>query len=165
MRQWGVSALESDGEFLWWLGRFVGTWRIDDGTYVVSRGRGGWLEARAFPSCARVPLETALETGRRTEEAGPLGPPPVLVSEQLMDVWLTPEDLRRLRGAMHVSRGLDLIVATIEQRMAEVDESEQKRRWLLYWSSARTERPAKQEAGYITRLREACRAETAPSKE
>lgn len=40
---------EQDLEFLWWLGRFVGTWRVGEVTWDVGRGNDGYLEVWPKP--------------------------------------------------------------------------------------------------------------------
>lgn len=70
-----------------------------------------------------------------------------------MELWLTPEDLGRLRGAVHVGTGLTRIIERIELRIAELDEPEQKRRWSLWWSAAASDGPDKRDMAYLDALR------------
>jgi hypothetical protein len=146
--------VDTDFDFLWWLGRYVGTWRSNGVTYQVSRRRDGWLEAEQFPDYTQVPLSAALREAIKVEEPpGPLGPRPIELSAALMELWLTPEDLGRLRGAVHVGTGLTRILERIELRIAELDEPEQKRRWSLWWSGAASAGPDKRDMAYLDALR------------
>ena len=76
--------MEADGDFLWWLGRFLGTWRTEAGTHRVGRAANGWPNAWDASTGARVPFETVVRTGTHGEVATGLGPRPVTLSALLM---------------------------------------------------------------------------------
>jgi hypothetical protein len=104
-------------DFLEWLARFLGTWRVGDGLYRVCRRSDGWLEVVALEGCKRA-LAEVLRGGLAASKS-PLGPNPVVLTQSLIERWLTPEDCAELRGAMHVSVGRAKLLERIEQRMRE----------------------------------------------
>jgi len=145
--------VEPDTDFLWWLGRFLGTWQTDTGTYEIRRADNGWPESRELSRDVPVPLDTVLRDGRQTAIAGPLGPSPVVLSVPLMRLWLNADDMKNLRGAWNVSAGQQVILERILQRMAALDDSEQKRRWAMWWASHGSSQPAMQNETCLQELR------------
>ena len=146
----------ADFDFLWWLGRYLGTWRASGLDYQVRRRCDGWLEARRLTPYGRVTLSTALTEAVRVQEPpGPLGPHPVALSRPLMELWLTPDDLQHLKNAWRVSVGLALIHELIERRIREFDEQEQKRRWSLWWAAGASEDPEERDLTYVDELQAA----------
>lgn len=135
-RQDGTSVMtEQDLEFLWWLGRFVGTWRAGDATMDIGRGDDGYLEVRRGPGRRPKSLTTVLRDGVRiADPPGPLGPRPAVLTGVLAEAWLTLEDLRELWGALHSDVGLPRLGKRIELRIRDLDEPEQKKRWFWLWS-------------------------------
>jgi len=121
--------------FLFWLGQFVGTWKLG-AEALVQRRDDGFLEARLIEGSRQVPLASALGIGGFVKAAeGPLGPRPVKLSHSLMRHWLTAEEMARLRNAWRVGVGMRLIAEAIEQRMAAMNQSEREARWLEWWAA------------------------------
>lgn len=116
MAQIRARALTPD--FLEWLGQFLGDWRLGGGTYQVRRRPDGWLEVLTFDGPDR-PLAAVLRGEHVKTVAGPLGPYPVVLTQSLIERWLTSEDREQLRGAIHVTAGRAKLLERIEQRMRE----------------------------------------------
>ena len=121
--------------FLFWLARFVGTWKLG-AEALVQRRDDGFLEARLVEGYRQVPLASALGIGEFVKPAeGPLGPRPVKLSHALMHHWLTAEEMARLRNAWRVGVGSRLILEAIERRMAAMNPSQREARWLEWWTA------------------------------
>lgn len=111
--------LLSEG-FLHWLAKYLGDWSDGESKFRIARRTDGWLEAWRIGATeiAEVPVGVALRDAKKVSDPeSPLGPYPIVVSEELMHTWLTPEDFERLRGGIHVSVGRKTIVESIEHRM------------------------------------------------
>jgi hypothetical protein len=150
--------VKQDVDFLWWLERFIGEWRVGACEYQVRRADNGWPNAFELPAFNRVPLEVVLESGVRTTASGPLGPYPVTLSGSMMETWLTPNEQSRFHGALHVSAGRDRVIEAIENSIAGLDEGERKRRWTVLWTGARKRRADDIDAPYLEELQQAFRA-------
>jgi hypothetical protein len=91
------------------------------------------LEATA-PDSKVALLSELLARGKRVEPPqSPLGMYPVLLSQPLMELWLKPEEMDRLRNAWRVSRGMKLIVEAIEQNIRESDEATRRAKFDKMW--------------------------------
>src|SRR6266498_1902060 len=103
--------------FLHCLAKYLGNWSDGESKFRISRRSDGWLEAWRTDSTetAEVPVGVVLRGAKKVSEPeSPLGPYPIVVSEELMHTWLTPEEFERLRGGIHVSVGRKTIVESIE---------------------------------------------------
>jgi len=124
-------------DFLLWLDRYVGTWECDGQRYVVPRRHDGWLKARG-PDHKETPLTPLFANGKRISPAqSPLGMYPVMLSANLMELWLKPDEMKRLRNAWGVGPGQKLILEAIEQNIRESDESTRRRKFEKMWLAGR----------------------------
>jgi hypothetical protein len=124
-----------DPRFLLWLQQFVGRWEAADAQYDVRRRPDGWLEAYRLEPFGRTALSELLPSAHLAEPSGlrSLAPYPVVLSAPMMQGWLTPEQVDRLRQAWRVGTGMRLIVETIEQNMREMSVEELADRWPSQW--------------------------------
>jgi hypothetical protein len=119
--------------FLLWLDQFVGDWNLD-GQVQVARRDDGFLEVRYADKHRKVPLASVFKRGKFVTPAeGPLGPRPVVLSGQLMNLWLTPEQMKSLEGAWHVPAGISRILETIEKRIKEMPKADREKRFNAFW--------------------------------
>lgn len=65
----------------------------------------------------------------------------MVLSAALAKEWLTPEEYPKLVGALHAPSAHHILLERIEQRIHELDEAEQKRRWFHQWSYFARVRP------------------------
>lgn len=108
-------------EFLHWLDKFLGKWKSGESEYYVDRRDDGWLRALRNDG-EPEPLSSVLKQAKKISEPdGPLGRRPVFIGQELMDTWLTEEELQRFQGAFHVSIGRERLLTLLEQRMCEAD--------------------------------------------
>lgn len=121
--------------FLLWLGQFVGQWKLK-GELNVHRRNDGLLEAHSADWRKKVPLGSVFRGGKFVKQPkSPLGTYPVVLSDSLMKLWLTPEEYLHLRNAWHVSTGMKMILTAIEKRILELPKGERDRRWLAWWKA------------------------------
>jgi hypothetical protein len=63
---------------------------------------------------------------------------PVLISQYLMELWLKPDEMNRLRNAWRVGQGMKLIVKAIEQNIRESDEATRRAKFERMWLAGRS---------------------------
>ena|SRR5262245_549036 len=125
-------------DFLLWLDRYIGTWDYNGERSTVRRREDGWLEASG-PNYEVALLSELLAKGKRIEPAqSPLGMYPVLLSQPLMELWLRPDEMERLRNAWCVSRGMKLIVEAIERNIRESDNAIRRAKFEKMWLLGRS---------------------------
>jgi hypothetical protein len=125
-------------DFLVWLDRYVGTWEFDGQQYTIRRRNDGWLEAKG-PDYEVASLSDLLAKGKRIKPAqSPLGMYPILISHPLMELWLKPDEMDRLRNAWRVRLGMQLIVEAIEQNVRESDAATRRAKFEQMWLLGRS---------------------------
>lgn len=126
-----------DFQFLEWLQRYVGFWSDGRIEYGIRRREDGWLQGyrmtkpAAFVAAAWI-MQHAHKTG---DPPGPLGMRPILVTESLARYWLSPTPNGSYPGSIHVSRGREIIVEAVEQKMREADPESIQRFWRSQWKA------------------------------
>jgi len=124
-----------DPAFLLGLGRFTGEWTTPRRTLHVDRRPDGWLSAHVAESSVHASLTTVLRDGTwQSPPPSPLGFYPVVLSQSLVSLWLSPEEQSRFRYAWAVREGQRILLETIERRIAELPESDRNARWLAWWN-------------------------------
>ena len=130
-----MSPTKEELEFLWWLERFAGTWRVGDEDWDVGREDDGYLSVWPNPGRPTKPLAEVLRGGVKV--AGPpdgLGPRPVCLSQPLIQVWLPPEQFDRFKGPGWVGAKIRAVLKALEESILALDEEERKRRWFILWT-------------------------------
>jgi len=108
-------------DFLLWLDRYLGTWDCDSQRYQVARRPDGWLEARTVDGRG-TSLKWLLDNGKRIEPPpSPLGPHPLMIFDEMMQIWLMPDEYKCLRNAWRVGSGMKLIMEAIPRNIRESD--------------------------------------------
>jgi hypothetical protein len=124
-------------DFLLWLDRFVGTWKCRGKGYMIDRRPDGWLQAWSS-SYKSVSLKWLLANGKRVEPPpSPLGLYPVVISQDMMKLWLKPEEFQHLREAWRVSSGMKLILRAIERSIRECDDETRREKFGQTWATRR----------------------------
>jgi hypothetical protein len=107
--------------FLHWLSKYLGDWSDGVSSFQIYRRSDGWIQAHRFGGTevpGSVPVGLVLRNAKKVREPeSPLGPYPIVLSQEMMRTWLTPEEFDRLRGGVHVSTGRNMILERIHQRI------------------------------------------------
>jgi hypothetical protein len=107
--------------FLHWLSKYLGDWSDGESSFQIYRRSDGWIQAHRFGGTEKpgsVPVGLVLREAKKIREPeSPLGPYPIILSQEMMLTWLTPEEFDRLRGGVHVSVGRKMILECIHQRI------------------------------------------------
>lgn len=123
-----------DSGFLLWLERFVGDWDLEGRQEVVQRRADGLLSVLGRTAGIDAELGRVLTRGKLVARAKDIfGPRPIVLSQPLMEHWLTPSEANRLRGARNVGSGLRAMVQALEERIAHISESERDRLCVAWW--------------------------------
>jgi hypothetical protein len=136
MAQKGQGVVLRDPGFLFWLEKFLGEWELG-GLVQVSRRYDGFLEAFALGGKREKPsIGLVIKKGKLVKPAqSPLGPYPIMLSERLMYHWLSAEEAERLKAALHVGSGREIVIRKIEEQIAQMTPEERKARWLEWWEA------------------------------
>lgn len=132
-----LSDPRDDVEFLEWMQRYVGFWSDGEIEYGIRRREDGWLQGwRMTTPAAFVPAVWVIEHAHKTgEPPGPLGMRPILVTESLARYWFSSTPNGGYPGSIHVSRGREIIVEAVEQKMREADVEATQRFWRSQWAA------------------------------
>ena len=114
--------------FLHWLAQFLGYWSDGDSNFLISRRSDGWIQGNRLTGSDApgvVAVEMILRDAKKVRDPESLlGPYPIVISQELMRTWLTPEQCETLRGAWNVSEGRQRILESIEQRIRTLPRRE-----------------------------------------
>jgi hypothetical protein len=126
-------------DFLLWLDEYVGMWDCEGQRYRMDRRPDGWLEARTSDYKKAASLKWLLANGRRIKPpTSPLGNYPVTLSQDVMRLWLKPDEFRRFREAWRVRLGMELLLQAIERNIRESDEATRRKKFEAMWAAARS---------------------------
>jgi len=137
VKEEGPSDPRDDFQFLEWMQRYVGFWSDGQIEYGIRRREDGWLQGwRMTTPAAFVPTVWVIKHAHKTgEPPGPLGMRPILVTESLARYWFSSTPNGGYPGSIHVSRGREIIVEAVEQKMREADAATIQRFWRSQWSA------------------------------
>ena len=112
-------------EFLIWLSRFLGVWKLENETVTVRRRDDGWLTA------GDVPLQHVLSEDSYLIRVpdGPLGPS---LDPAAHSSWLRPEDWKRLGRSGYPAK---LYVSLKRQRIQELSQLDRHELWVRCWDA------------------------------
>ena len=80
-----------------------------------------------------------INKGKRIQPPpSPLGMYPLMISDEIMRIWLTPKEYERLRQAWRVGPGMNMILDAIERNVRENDEETRKRKLGQMWVAGRS---------------------------
>ena len=90
-----------------------------------------------------------------------------MISDEIMRIWLTPEECERFREAWRVGPGMNMILDAIERNVRENDEETRKRKLGQMWVAGRSRSKArtKEDAEVCERLMAEYQSESSSCQE